>query len=163
MPWNAMRIILLAEAAAAFDDLTRSGRDAKLTAQAPFDWPNTFRYSHLIPAVEYVNANRARTLGMRAVADLFEDLDVLVCPTNSTQLIMTNMTGNPAIILPHGFRPADTPEPQRPTDQGGAGTPLSITFLGDLFGEAKICAFAKAFQDVTDFHLKHPNMDAMKS
>ena len=157
-PFNAIRFVLLAEGAAAFDELTRSGRDAKLTAQARFDWPNTFRYSHFIPAVEYINANRARTMGMRLVAELFKDIDVLVCPTNSPQLVMTNLTGHPAVILPHGFRPADTPEPAKPTDPGGAGTPISITFLGNLFGEAKLCALAKAYQDATDFHLKHPKL-----
>jgi len=147
LPFQAMRPILVAEAAAAFDDLTRSGRDKLLTAQARNDWPNTFRVARFIPAVEYINANRARTLGMEAMAKLFEKADVIVTPTFSPQLLITNLTGHPAVILPHGFRESD-------------GTPLSITFLGNLFGEAKLMAMARAYQEATDFHRKHPDLEA---
>ncbi len=142
LPWQAMRPILTAEAAAAFDELTRSGRDKLLTAQGKNDWPNTFRESRFTPAVEYINANRARMVGMQAMAQVFKDVDVLVVPTFSNQLLITNLTGHPAVILPNGFR-AD-------------GTPVSLTFLGNLFGEGKLLAVAKAYQDATDFHLKHP-------
>ncbi|HUS18048.1 MAG TPA: amidase, partial [Terriglobales bacterium] len=106
MPWNEMNIVLRAEAAAAFDDLTRSGRDQLLTGQQPFDWPNTFRTARFIPAVEYVQANRARTLAMEKAHDLFQKVDVIVTPTTGDQLRMTNLTGHPAVILPNGFRPA---------------------------------------------------------
>ncbi len=95
--------------------------------------------------MEYINQNRARTLLMEKVADLFKNLDVIVAPTFSPQLLITNLTGHPAVILPHGFRPSD-------------GTPMSITFLGNLFGEANLLAVAKAYQDATDFHLKHPKL-----
>jgi Asp-tRNA(Asn)/Glu-tRNA(Gln) amidotransferase A subunit family amidase len=142
LPWQAMRPILTAEAAAAFDELTRSGRDKLLTAQAKYDWPNTFREARFTPAVEYINANRARTLGMQAMAQVFNGIDVLVAPTFGNQLLITNLTGHPALILPNGFR-ADN-------------TPVSLTFLGDLFGEAKLLAVAKAYQDATPWHLKHP-------
>src|SRR5581483_11811072 len=83
---GALRPLLVAEGAAAFDELTRSGRDKLLTAQGPNDWPNTFREARLIPAVEYINQNRARTLLMEKVADLFKNLDVIVAPTFSPQL-----------------------------------------------------------------------------
>jgi Asp-tRNA(Asn)/Glu-tRNA(Gln) amidotransferase A subunit family amidase len=142
LPWQAMRPILVAEAAAAFDELTRSGRDKLLTAQSKNDWPNTFREARFIPAVEYINGNRARTLGMQGMAEVFKNVDVIVAPTFSNQLLITNLTGHPAVILPNGFR-AD-------------GTPVSLTFLGDLFGESKLLAVAKAYQDATDFHRKHP-------
>ncbi len=142
LPWQAMRPILTAEAAAAFDELTRSGRDKLLTAQGRGDWPNTFRESRLTPAVEYINANRARTIGMQAMTQVFKDVDVLVVPTFGNQLLITNLTGHPALILPNGFR-ADN-------------TPVSLTFLGDLFGEGKLLAAAKAYQDATTWHLKHP-------
>ena len=98
-PFNSIRFLLTAEAAAAFDELTRSGRDRLLTGQESFDWPNAFRTSRFIPAVEYINANRARTLGMMQAADMFKDIDLFVAPTNSLQLIMTNLTGHPAVIL----------------------------------------------------------------
>jgi len=145
LPANAMRPILTAEAAAAFDELTRSGNDAKLTAQTPGDWPNTFRESRLIPAVEYINANRARTLLMQEFARIFNSVDVILSPTFGGQLIDTNLTGHPSVILPNGLHSADN-------------TPTSITFIGDLFGDAKMLAAAKAYQDATDFHLKHPKI-----
>ena len=147
MPWRGMSPVLEAEAAAAFDDFLRQGRDKLLTEQTKDDWPNSFRESHLIPAVEYINGNRARYLGMQKMADLFRDFDVIVAPTFSSQLLITNLTGHPALILPNGFRTDD-------------GTPTSITFISNLFGEAKLCAAAKAYQDATEWHLKKPPLKA---
>ncbi len=175
LPFDAMVNMLSAEAAAAFDDLTRSGKDKLLTAQTDNDWPNQFRSARFIPAVEYVQAARARTLGMQKVAEVFKDLDVIVCPTNSSQLVITNLTGHPAVILPNGFRGEDAPLPTRKKpdvndksvmvedEGGGPGTPVSLTFLGDLYGEAKMLAVAKAYQDATGFHLKHPKLEAPAS
>jgi Asp-tRNA(Asn)/Glu-tRNA(Gln) amidotransferase A subunit family amidase len=143
LPVDPLQIILLAESAAAFDELTRSGRDKLLTAQAKDDWPNTWRVSRFIPAVEYVNANRVRLLLMQRMAELFRDMDVLLAATYGDQLTITNLTGHPALILPNGFRPDD-------------GTPVSITFVGNLFDEARMLALARAYQEATGFHLKHP-------
>ena len=163
-PYQAMRSILLAEAAAAFDDLTRSGRDKLLTQQTRDDWPNTFRSARFIPAVEYIQANRARTTAMELAAKVFDQVDVIVAPTFSTQLLITNLTGHPALILPNGFRGEDAPKPRvrenGEVDAGGPGTPLSLTFLGQLYGEARMLALAKAYQDATDFHHKHPQLAA---
>jgi Asp-tRNA(Asn)/Glu-tRNA(Gln) amidotransferase A subunit family amidase len=163
LPYQAMIPMLEAEAAAAFDDLTRSGRDKLLTSQSKDDWPNSFRTSRFIPAVEYIQASRARMLAMEQVAKVFEQVDVIVAPTNSTQLLVTNLTGHPAIILPNGFRGEDAPKPRvrdnGDIDGGGPGTPVSLTFLGNLYGEAKMLAVAKGYQDATDFHLKHPKLD----
>lgn len=145
LPWQAMRPLLTAEAAAAFDELTRTGRDKLLTSQGPDDWPNAFRVAHLTPAVEYINANRARTLGMQQMTEVFKKIDVLVAPTFSPQLLITNLTGHPAVILPNGFREN--------------GTPVSLTFIGDLFGETRLLALAHAYQQATDFHLKHPALE----
>jgi Asp-tRNA(Asn)/Glu-tRNA(Gln) amidotransferase A subunit family amidase len=163
-PYGAMRSILLAEAAAAFDDLTRSGRDKLLTQQTKDDWPNTFRAARFIPAVEYIQANRARTIAMELAAKVFDQADVIVAPTFSTQLLITNLTGHPAVILPNGFRGDDAP-PARVRENGeveggGPGTPVSLTFLGHLYGEAKMLALAKAYQDATDFHRKHPQLES---
>ncbi|HEY2496796.1 MAG TPA: amidase [Candidatus Angelobacter sp.] len=163
-PYQAMRSILLAEAAAAFDDLTRSGRDKLLTQQTKDDWPNTFRAARFIPAVEYIQANRARTIAMELAAKVFDQVDVIVAPTFSTQLLITNLTGHPAVIVPNGFRGDDAPKARvhenGEVDGGGPGTPLSLTFLGHLYGEAKMLALAKAYQDATDFHRKHPQLAA---
>jgi Asp-tRNA(Asn)/Glu-tRNA(Gln) amidotransferase A subunit family amidase len=163
-PYQAMRSILVAEAAAAFDELTRSGRDKLLTQQTRDDWPNTFRSARFIPAVEYIQANRARMTAMEMIAKVFEQVDVIVAPTFSTQLLITNLTGHPAIILPNGLRGDDAPKARvrdnGEVENGGPGTPLSLTFLGQLYGEAKMLALAKAYQDATDFHQKHPQLDA---
>jgi len=145
IPYDAMRIILSAEAAAAFDELTRTDRDKELVQQGKFDWPNSFRTSRFIPAVDYVNANRVRTTAIQKWDDLMRTVDVIVTPTgaaNLSQLVATNLTGHPAVIVPNGFR--------------DDGTPVSLTFLGGLFEEAKVLAVAKAYQDATGFHLRHP-------
>ena len=164
LPYDAMVPLLDAEAAAAFDELTRSGRDKHLTEQGPEDWPTTFRAARFIPAVEYIQANRARTLAMEAVGKAFEGFDVIVAPTNSQQLVVTNLTGHPALILPNGFRGDDAP-PARKNEKGeiegnygGPGTPVSLTFLGQLYGEARLLAFARAYQDETAFHTQHPKL-----
>lgn len=160
-PYQAMRTILLAEAAAAFDDLTRSGRDKLLTSQSREDWPNTFRTARFIPAVEYIQANRARMMAIDAMAKVFEQVDVIVAPTFGTQLVVTNLTGHPAVIVPNGVRGDDAPKPQVRDGElqpGGPNTTVSLTFLGQLYGEAKLLAVAKAYQDATDFHLKHPTL-----
>jgi Asp-tRNA(Asn)/Glu-tRNA(Gln) amidotransferase A subunit family amidase len=158
-PYDGMRALLTAEAAAAFDDLTRSGRDKLLTQQGPNDWPNEFRVARFMPAVEYIQANRARMLLMEAVAKIFENVDVIVAPTPGSQLVITNLTGHPAVILPNGFRGDDAPPPSRGDfAAGGPGTPVSLTFLGQLYGEAKLLAFARAYQEATGFHLKHPKL-----
>jgi Asp-tRNA(Asn)/Glu-tRNA(Gln) amidotransferase A subunit family amidase len=163
-PYDAMVPLLEAEAAAAFDELTRTGRDKLLTDQGPDDWPNTFRTARLIPAVEYIQANRARMLAMEAVSKAFEGFDVIVAPTNSQQLVVTNLTGHPALILPNGFRGDDAP-PARKNDKGeiegdygGPATPVSLTFLGQLYGEERLLAFARAYQNATDFHLQYPKL-----
>ncbi|HEY3745606.1 MAG TPA: amidase [Gemmatimonadaceae bacterium] len=147
VPYDAMRIILTAEAAAAFDDLTRSDRDKLLVQQGKFDWPNTFRTSRFIPAVDYVNANRLRSVAIQKWDELMNTVDVIVTPTgaaNLSQLVATNLTGHPAVILPNGFK--------------DDGTPVSLTFLGGLFQEGQLLAVARAYQNATDFHLKQPSV-----
>jgi Asp-tRNA(Asn)/Glu-tRNA(Gln) amidotransferase A subunit family amidase len=145
LPYDAMRIVLTAEAAAAFDELTRSGRDRELVQQGKNDWANTFRAARFIPAVDYVNAMRARTLAIRAWDTLMSRFDVIVTPTgaaNLWQLVATNLTGHPAVIVPNGFR--------------DDGTPVSLTFLGPLFGEGKMLALANAYQVRTGFQTRRP-------
>jgi Asp-tRNA(Asn)/Glu-tRNA(Gln) amidotransferase A subunit family amidase len=162
-PYGAMRSMLVAEAAAAFDELTRSGRDKLLTQQTRDDWPNTFRTARFIPAVEYIQASRARTTAMELAAKVFDQVDVIVAPTFSSQLLITNLTGHPALILPNGLRGDDAPKPRvrnGELEPGGPETPLSLTFLGQLYGEAKMLALAKAYQDATGFHLQHPKLPA---
>ncbi|CAN5352390.1 amidase [soil metagenome] len=143
LPYNTMSLILSAEAGAAFDEYTRAGHVDRMVRQGRNTWPTVFRAAHFIPAVDYINANRVRTMAMHAWAELFQNLDVIVTPTSApNQLLATNLTGHPALILPNGFRED--------------GTPVSITFLGDLFGESKILALGHAYQSATDFHRRQP-------
>ena len=163
-PYRAMVPLLEAEAAAAFDELTRTGRDKLLTDQGPGDWPNSFRTARFIPAVEYIQANRARMMAMEMVSKAFDGFDVIVAPTGSQQLVVTNLTGHPALILPNGFRGEDAPpvikneKGEIEGGYGGPGTPVSLTFLGQLYGEAKLLAFARAYQEATGFHRRHPDV-----
>ena len=163
LPWGAMVPVLEAEGAAAFDDLTRSGRDRLLAGQQPFDWPNNFRVARFYPAVDYVQSMRARTLGITAIAELFRTVDVIVTPSQGAQLTATNLTGYPAVIVPNGLRGADAPPSPNDVDgavdnAGGPGTPVSLTFLGNLYADAKVAAFARAYQQRTGFHKLHPKL-----
>jgi Asp-tRNA(Asn)/Glu-tRNA(Gln) amidotransferase A subunit family amidase len=163
LPYGDMSPLLTAEAAAAFDDLTMSGRDKLLTEQSPDDWPNLFRVSRFYPAVEYIQANRARALAIQQMAALFQQVDVIVTPSGGDQLVATNLTGHPAVIVPNGIRGNDAPVPPKVDDGeddsiGGPGTPVSITFLGNLYQDAKLCAFARAYQEATGFQKLHPKL-----
>ena len=94
---------------------------------------------------------------------LFEQVDVIVTPSTDAQLIATNLTGNPAVIVPNGLRGADAPKPPAIDDGdhddiGGPGTPVSLTFLGGLYQDAKVAAFARAYQQATGFEKLHPNL-----
>jgi Asp-tRNA(Asn)/Glu-tRNA(Gln) amidotransferase A subunit family amidase len=141
----ALRIILVAEAAAAFDDITRSGEINQLSGQEPGDWPNTFRSSRFIPAVEYIRAQRARTLLMREMDELMSKWDVFVSPApGSASLVITNLTGHPAVCVPCGFP---------------KGLPQSIMFTGGLYDEGAPLRVALAFERATNWHTMHPKMD----
>ncbi|TCJ12697.1 amidase [Flaviaesturariibacter flavus] len=142
-PYDMIGLVLAAESAAAFDDLTRSNRDELVERQDKDFWPNTFRAARFIPAVEYINANRRRSELCVAVQNFMKNWDVVITPSFAgRQLSITNLTGNPALCLPIGF----TKE----------GRPQSITLLGNLYDEAAILQAAKAFQDRTSFHKQHP-------
>jgi Asp-tRNA(Asn)/Glu-tRNA(Gln) amidotransferase A subunit family amidase len=163
-PFGAIVPVLEAEGAAAFDDLTRSGRDKLLTGQKPSDWPNQFRVARFYSAVDYIQAMRARTLAIAEMAKLFANVDVIVSPSSGSQSQATNLTGHPAIIVPNGIRGDGAPKGSNdadgsPANQGGPGTPVSLTFLGALYSDARLAALAKAYQDTTSFHLEHPKLD----
>ncbi|MEL6134567.1 MAG: amidase, partial [Bacteroidota bacterium] len=124
-PVGPLSNILSAEAAAAFEELTLSNRDTLLVRQIKNSWPNVFRSGHFVPAVTYIQAMRHRYQLIQEVHALMQQVDVLVVPSfMGNQLLTTNLTGHPAVVVPHGF-----------TEDG---RPTSITFLGNLFDEATI-------------------------
>ncbi|MBU8923095.1 MAG: amidase, partial [Bacteroidales bacterium] len=140
-PVYSMAFVLNAEAAAAFDELTRSNRDDQMVRQIRNAWPNVFRAARFIPAVEYIKANRIRYMLMQEM-DKFP-VDVWVSPSFvGKNLLLTNLTGHPCVVLPNGF-----------SDEG---KPVSITFNGRLFEEGLLLAVAGKYQESTDFHKKHP-------
>ena len=142
-PSQALRIILSAEAAASFDDLTRSGRDSLLTEQGPGAWPNQFRSARFIPAVEYLEASRVRRLLQQDMQALLKDIDVYVSPAFSgSNLLVTNLTGHPCVAVPDGFLEN--------------GAPASITFCGRMYGEAEALEVARAYQEATPWDERHP-------
>jgi Asp-tRNA(Asn)/Glu-tRNA(Gln) amidotransferase A subunit family amidase len=144
-PARALSFILSAEAAAAFDEMTRDGNDDLLVRQGQGAWPNTFRQARFIPAVEYIQANRLRTLLMQRMAEQMKGIDVFVTPSyGDNVLLITNLTGHPAVVVPNGF------------DEKGSLT--SLSFIGGLFEEEKALRVAKAYQDATGFHLQHPSL-----
>ncbi|HMB81656.1 MAG TPA: amidase, partial [Vicinamibacterales bacterium] len=143
-PANALGFILSAEAAAAFDDLTRSKEVDLLTEQGAGAWPNTFRTSRFIPAVEYIRAQRARTLLNRKMDALMSQYDVFLSPTGSASLGITNLTGHPAACLKAGF-----------VD----GLPQALMITGRLYDEASILRVALAYERATKWHTMHPALD----
>ncbi len=148
-PVEALGFVLMAEAAAAFDELTRSGRDAELTRQTAGAWPNQFRTARMIPAVEYIQANRARNVYMRLLSEAWRDVDVVIAPTFRLGIVgATNLTGHPCVVVPNGF-----------TEEG---TPVSISFLGQIDGDSAVLRAAHAYQQVTDFHLRRPDVESQE-
>ncbi len=142
---GSLRFILSAEAAAAFDDITRDGRVNQLSGQAPNDWPNTFRTSRFIPAVEYLRAQRARTLLMHEMEKLMSQWDVFVSPApGSASLLVTNLTGHPAVVLPCGFV---------------NDLPVAIMFTGGVYDEVSPLRVALAYERATQWHTMHPKVD----
>jgi Asp-tRNA(Asn)/Glu-tRNA(Gln) amidotransferase A subunit family amidase len=143
LPVGSCAIILEAEAGAAFDELTRSNDDDKMILQHKYAWPNFFRKSRFIPAVEYIQASRIRDLLIEELNEWMKNYDVIVCPSfGGDQLLMTNLTGHPCVVVPNGF--------------GNDNHPTSISFIGNLYDEATILAFAKAYQEITEWDEQVP-------
>lgn len=144
-PARELSFLLTAEAAAAFDELTLSSRDDEMVRQGNSAWPNLFRAARFIPAVEYIQANRARQMLIQKMDSLMQKVDVYISPAfGGSNLVLTNLTGHPSVVLPNGFNEN--------------GEPTSITFMGDLFDEATVLAVASKYQKATDYHEKHPEM-----
>jgi Asp-tRNA(Asn)/Glu-tRNA(Gln) amidotransferase A subunit family amidase len=139
LPVWAMTIILNTEAATVFDELNRNNVTEGLNS-----WPNSFRQGAFVSAVEYLRANRLRTMLMKEMETLMAGID---CYVGGDDLAITNLTGHPTAVLPNGFN-----------QTGEVRTPNAITFTGKLFGETKLLAVASAYQQATGFHREHPSL-----
>jgi Asp-tRNA(Asn)/Glu-tRNA(Gln) amidotransferase A subunit family amidase len=138
---GALHLILHAEAAAAFDDLTRAGK------QLPNNWRHSFQAGLFISANDYIRANRVRGLLMQEMEEVMEKVDLYV-GGGGNELLLTNLTGHPEIVLPDGF-----------AERGKRKVPTSITFTGRLFGEEELLAVGMAYQQARGFHLEHPSLE----
>jgi Asp-tRNA(Asn)/Glu-tRNA(Gln) amidotransferase A subunit family amidase len=140
---NIMSIVIGAESSAAFDEFTRSGLDDEMIRQGKNEWPNSFRASRFIPAVEYINANRHRYQLMQKVNEVIQKYDAIICPfAIGNQGAITNLTGHPAISIPTGFNIKNMP--------------TGITLIGNLYDEATLLEIAKVYQDITPWDERHP-------
>ena len=144
LPYRDLIIVLAAESGAAFEELSLSNRDDLMVKQDKNAWPSGFRSAHFIPAIDYIQANRARTILIEQLNKTMKGIDVFIAPAFGQNLLATNLSGHPCVVLPNGFR---------------NGLPASITFTGQLFGEGKLLKIAQAYQKATDFDKKHPVMN----
>ena len=142
-PTSSLSFLLNVEAAAAFDEMTRNNKDDELVRQVKWAWPNVFRTARHVPAVEYIQANRARMILNQKMSELFKNIDVYVVPSFwGDNLLRTNLTGHPCVVLPNGFNEK--------------GSPTSISFIGDLYKDGEVIAVSHAYQRGTGWHKKYP-------
>ena len=144
--FNIMDVIIGVECAAQFDQMTRQNIDDELTRQTKYDWPNQFRTARFVPAVEYINAQRHRTVLMHKVNEVIGKYDAIICPSRGVegnQAAITNLTGHPVVCVPTGF------------DQRN-NLPTGITFVGNLYDEGTILKIASAYQQQTSWNKQHP-------
>jgi len=142
-PTSSLSFLLNVEAAAAFDEMTRNNKDDELVRQVKWAWPNVFRTARHVPAVEYIQANRARMILNQKMSELFKNIDVYVAPSFwGDNLLRTNLTGHPCVVLPNGFNEKESP--------------TSISFIGDLYKDGEVIAVSHAYQRGTGWHKKYP-------
>ena len=141
LPTSAVTMMLGTEVGAVFDPLLRAG-----TCKGLNTWPRTFRKAQFIPAVEYLRASRVRTLLMRAMDEVFREVDLYVA---GDDLALTNLTGHPMVVMPDGFRKRES----------GRETPHGLTFTGRLYGETDLLTVAHHFQVATSYHLRRPPLE----
>ena len=143
--FEIMDVVIGAESAAQFDEMTRLNIDDILTRQTKSDWPNSFRTNRFIPAVEYINAQRHRYTLMQKVNEVMQQYDVIICPSrgDGNQSAITNLTGNPVVCVPTGF-------------DKKLNLPTGISFVGNLYDEATILSIAQAYQKATNWDETHP-------
>lgn len=145
LPARDLILTISVEGAAAFDELTRSGRDSLMVQQHKNAWPNVFRAGRFVTAVEYLQAQRVRSLIIQQMHEKLQGIDVYLSPSFAgANLVMTNLSGHPSVVLPNGFQQN--------------GMPTTFTMIGQLDGEAKLLALAKLYQDLTEFEEQRPPM-----
>jgi Asp-tRNA(Asn)/Glu-tRNA(Gln) amidotransferase A subunit family amidase len=165
-PYDSMLLILFAEGAAAFEELTLSGGLNQLKAQVPDAWPNVFRQSHFLSAVDFVQADRLRRKVAVEMARVFSEVDLLLVPSlRDEMLTITNFTGHPSLTLRAGFvqvseaRSDWAPDPKNPLPKFSPPrrVPHGVTLIGRLFHEGTLCQAGMALEKSFDVMSEHPS------
>jgi len=143
LPAEAIYALLNAEAGAMFDELLRSGAINELADQGTNGRANQLRATRFISAVDYIRAQRVRTLLAQRMNALLDSVDVFLAPSTSDSVTVTNLTGHPAIVIPAGFV---------------ENMPVALMATGKLWREETVLRVAAAFEAATDYHTKHPNL-----
>lgn len=168
LPFDALGIILLCEAATAMQELSASGKDDLLRGQDRFFWPNIFRSIRFISAVDLLHAYRIRERLILAMNEIYKEVDMIISPTGKSPMLKTaNYTGHPAITLPVGFiKTVARRDPQVSAKfYGGEPTgkmyrvPVSVTLFGQLFQEGLLCRVSTAIENALDVNKERPPLD----
>ena len=164
-PYDSLNLILFAEAAAAFDELTLSQKVDKLKAQVPDAWPNVFRQSRFLSAVDFVQTDRFRRKVAEEMARVFSNVDLLLVPSlRDEMLVITNFTGHPSLTLRAGFvevseaRSDWAPDPHHPLPKLSPPrrVPHGITLIGHLFDEGTLARAGMALEGAFGVVGEHP-------
>jgi Asp-tRNA(Asn)/Glu-tRNA(Gln) amidotransferase A subunit family amidase len=164
-PYDSLNLILFAEAAAAFEELTLTNRDDTLTAQVPDAWPNLFREARFLSAVDFVQADRLRRKVAVEMARVMSEVDLLLVPSlRDEMLVISNNTGHPSLTLRTGFVKVDrarsdwAPDPAHPlpTFNPPRLVPHGVTLIGRLFDEGTIARAGMAIERAAGVMAERP-------
>jgi Asp-tRNA(Asn)/Glu-tRNA(Gln) amidotransferase A subunit family amidase len=164
-PYDSLNLILFAEAAAAFQELTLSHKVDELKAQVPDAWPNSFRQARFLSAVDFVQTDRFRRKVAEEMARVMGKVDLLIVPSlRDEMLVITNNTGHPSLTLRAGFvevseaRSDWAPDPKHPLPKFSPPrrVPHGITLIGRLFDEGTLARAGMAFEGAFGVAGEHP-------
>jgi len=164
LPWAALQGLVMAESAASFERLTLSGEDAQLRMQVRDAWPNLFRQSRFISAVDYVQADRLRRHVAKVWAEQLAKVDVVLTPALRDEPLATNSTGQPCLVLPTGWVMIDRirsdwlppPGQQHPAVSPPRKMPSGVTLIGHLWDEGTLCSVGMALERASKMTDAHP-------
>jgi Asp-tRNA(Asn)/Glu-tRNA(Gln) amidotransferase A subunit family amidase len=164
-PYDSLQLILFAEGAAAFEELTLSGQANQLKVQVPDAWPNLFREARFLSAVDFVQADRLRRKVASEMARVFSNVDMMLVPSlRDEMLVISNFTGHPSLTLRAGFvqvgeaRSDWAPDPAHPLPKFSPPrrVPHGVTLIGRLFDEGTIARAGIAMERAFGVVGEHP-------
>ncbi len=166
IPHSALMTVLFSEAAASFEELTTSGKVRTLKSQVPDAWPNLFRMSRFLSAVDFVQGDRMRRRFAHELAAMFDKVDIMLVPSlRDEMLTVTNFTGHPSLTLRTGFvnvseaRSDWAPDPKNPLPKFDPPrrVPHGVTLIGRLFDEGTIVRVGLALEKAADVAKERPS------